>query len=44
VPAPDALSFVGNAMGLEVVYERSRAQVQADIDRENLAQDSPGRG
>ena len=31
VPARNALIYVGNAMGREIVYERSRAQVQADI-------------
>ena len=34
-PTRNALAYVGNAMGREVVYERSRAQVQADIDRVN---------
>lgn len=30
-PTADARAYVGNAMGREVVYERSRAQVEADI-------------
>ena len=30
-------AYVGNAMGREVVYERSRDQVKADIDRANSA-------
>ena len=28
-------AYVGSAMGRELVYERSREQVQADIDRLN---------
>jgi hypothetical protein len=34
-PTRNALAYVGSAMGREIVYERSRAQVQADIDRVN---------
>ena len=34
-PTRNAMAYVGNAMGREVVYERSRDQVQADIDRLN---------
>ncbi len=30
-------AYVGNAMGREIVYERSRDQVKADIDRTNSA-------
>jgi hypothetical protein len=30
-------------MGREIVYERSRAQVQADIDRDNPALRKPTR-
>ena len=30
-PTADARAYVGNAMGREIVYERSRAQVEADI-------------
>ena len=29
------LAYAGNALGREIVYERSREQVQADIDRLN---------
>jgi hypothetical protein len=36
-PTRNALAYAGSAMGREVVYERSRAQVQADIDRVNPA-------
>ncbi len=32
-PTQDSLAYVGSAMGREIVYECSRAQVQADIDR-----------
>jgi len=32
-PTPDASAYVGTAMGGEIVYERSRAQVEADLDR-----------
>ena len=31
MPTADARAYVGNAMGREIVYERSRAQVEADI-------------
>ena len=34
-PTRNGLAYAGNAMGREIVYERSRAQVQADIDRVN---------
>src|SRR5512138_2808621 len=30
-PTADAHAYVGNAMGRDVVYDRSRAQVEADI-------------
>jgi hypothetical protein len=30
-PTADAHAYVGSALGREVVYERSRAQVEADI-------------
>jgi hypothetical protein len=36
-PTRNGLSYAGNAMGRELIYERSRAQVQADIDRLNPA-------
>ena len=32
-PTRNEMAYVGTVMGREVVYERSRAQVQADIDR-----------
>jgi len=34
-PTRNALAYVGSVMGRELVYERSREQVQADIDRLN---------
>ena len=32
-PTRNGFAYVGKVMGREIVYERSRAQVQADIDR-----------
>jgi hypothetical protein len=32
-PTRNALAYVGNAMGREIVYERSRADVKADLAR-----------
>ncbi len=34
-PTPNALSYAGSAMGREMVNERTREQVQADIDKLN---------
>jgi hypothetical protein len=34
-PTRNGLAFAGSVMGREVVYERSRDQVQADIDKLN---------
>lgn len=34
-PTRNGLAYAGSVMGREVVYERSREQVQADIDRAN---------
>ncbi len=34
-PNRSGRAYVGNAMGREIVYERSREQVQADLDRLN---------
>ena len=36
-PTRNALAYAGSVMGREIVYERSREQVQADIDRLNPA-------
>jgi len=37
IPTRNGLAYVGNVMGREIVYVRSREQVQADIDRLNPA-------
>jgi hypothetical protein len=34
-PTRNALAYVGSVMGREIVYERSRDQVKADLDRLN---------
>ena len=31
-PTSNGLAYAGNVLGREIVYERSREQVQADID------------
>lgn len=36
-PTRNGLAYAGSVMGREIVYERSRAQVQEDIDRLNPA-------
>ena len=36
-PTRNGLAYVGSVMGREIIYERSRDQVQADIDRLNPA-------
>lgn len=35
MPTRTAAAYAGSAMGREIVYERSRAQVQADVDQLN---------
>ena len=37
VPTRNGLAYAGSVMGREVVYERTPAQVQADLDRLNPA-------
>ncbi len=37
-PTRNGLAYAGSVMGREIVYERSRDQVQADIDRLNPGQ------
>ena len=32
-PTSNGMAYVGNVMGREIVYERSRQQVQADINQ-----------
>ena len=34
-PTRNELAYAGSIMGREIVYERSRSQVQTDIDRLN---------
>ena len=34
-PTRNGMAYVGSVMGREIVYERSKDQVQADIDRLN---------
>jgi len=34
-PTRNGLAYAGSVMGREIIYERSRDQVQADIDRVN---------
>jgi hypothetical protein len=34
-PTRNGLAYAGSIMGREIVYERSRDEVQADIDRLN---------
>ena len=42
-PTRNGLAYVGSAAGRELVYERSREQVQADIDRLNPVVRGPRR-
>ena len=42
-PTRSGLAYAGTIMGREIVYERSSAQVQADIDRLNPALRKPHR-
>jgi hypothetical protein len=42
-PTRNGLAYVGSVMGREIVYERSREKVQADIDRLNPALRKPQR-
>lgn len=34
-PTANGVAYVGSAMGREIVYERNREQVQADVELEN---------
>ncbi|HEX7273424.1 MAG TPA: hypothetical protein VF420_14865, partial [Casimicrobiaceae bacterium] len=34
-PTRNGMAYAGNAMGREIVYERGRAQVAADLERAN---------
>ena len=42
-PTRNGLAYAGSVMGREIVYERSRDQVQADIDKLNPTLRKPGR-
>ena len=42
-PTRNGLAYAGSIMGREIVYERSRDQVHADIDRLNPNMRKPGR-
>ena len=42
-PTRNGLAYAGSVMGREIVYERSRDQVQADIERLNPNMRKPGR-
>jgi hypothetical protein len=42
-PTRNGLAYAGSVMGREIVYERSREQVEADIDRLNPHMRKPGR-
>jgi len=35
MPTRNGLAYAGSVMGREIIYERSKEQVQADIDRVN---------
>ena len=35
-PTKNGTAFVGSVMGREIIYDRSAAEVQGDIDRLNL--------
>jgi hypothetical protein len=40
-PTRDARAYVGNALGRRVIYERSRAQVEGDIERRGPVSGDP---
>ena len=42
-PTRNGLAYAGSVMGREIVYERSRDQVQADLDKLNPMLRKPGR-
>ena len=42
-PTRNGLAYAGSVMGREIVYERSREQVKADIDRLNPTVRKSGR-
>ena len=42
-PTRNGLSYAGKVMGREIIYERSRADIQAEIDRRIQAIENPRR-
>lgn len=42
-PTRTGLAYAGSALGREIVYERSRKQVQADLERLTFAARKPDR-
>ncbi|MEO6566078.1 MAG: hypothetical protein ABIO63_08585 [Casimicrobiaceae bacterium] len=42
-PTRNGMAYVGSAMGREIVYERSQAQVKADLDLIGAAQNASRR-
>ena len=42
-PTRNGLAYAGNVMGREIVYERSREQVKADIEKLNPVLRKPSR-
>jgi hypothetical protein len=42
-PTRNGLAYSGKVMGREIIYERSREDVQAEIDKRNLAIRKPRR-
>lgn len=43
-PTRNGLAYAGSAMGREIVYERSRDQVKAEMERVSAARDKLRRG
>jgi hypothetical protein len=42
-PTRNGLAYAGKVMGREIIYERSREDVHAEIDKRNLAIRNPRR-
>lgn len=42
-PTRNGMAYAGKVMGREIIYERSREDVQAEIDKHNLAITKPRR-
>ena len=42
-PTRNGLAYAGKALGREIIYERSREDVQAEIDKRDLAIRKPRR-